>query len=340
MRQRIRNILFEAMSFQDRPNINDAFWAWFGKSKVVDEHGDPLVCYHGSSRTDRIESRFLKSRATSGPMSFFTNDPEIASNYSLQKQDTSLEYDEDYNKWFLYYPHGKKRGVYLGDAWYLMSQEQKMKLTQILPYVYQDEDDWDKFFIGDNMSFNESTWKYQMRKHGNNVLKAAIYIWLESGTLYNKEKDFLKVLAMAGLNNVKMVDQNEKFPGVYPVYISIQDPFLTSNISQSVIDAIEKSSTRRKEPSDGFGSDMWDKNYQNPRDWAQKLKEKDDLIWTSIPDWVTSILKKQFGYDGIIDSGGKHGGKGHTVFIPFESHQIKSIFNQGTWSSSSKHIMK
>jgi hypothetical protein len=50
MRDRIRNILTEAMTFKDRPNINDAFWKWFGNSKVVDSNGDPLIVYHGTNQ--------------------------------------------------------------------------------------------------------------------------------------------------------------------------------------------------------------------------------------------------------------------------------------------------
>lgn len=30
------------------PNFNAAFWKWFGKSKVVDATGEPLVVYHGT----------------------------------------------------------------------------------------------------------------------------------------------------------------------------------------------------------------------------------------------------------------------------------------------------
>ena len=28
--------------------LNDHFWVWFNKSKVVDTNGNPIVCYHGS----------------------------------------------------------------------------------------------------------------------------------------------------------------------------------------------------------------------------------------------------------------------------------------------------
>jgi hypothetical protein len=32
--------------------FNDAFWKWFGDSKVVDEHGQPLVVWHGTNEID------------------------------------------------------------------------------------------------------------------------------------------------------------------------------------------------------------------------------------------------------------------------------------------------
>ena len=30
--------------------FNDAFWKWFGDSKVVDAKGEPLVVYHGTNK--------------------------------------------------------------------------------------------------------------------------------------------------------------------------------------------------------------------------------------------------------------------------------------------------
>lgn len=33
----------------DQPKHNESFWRWFGNSKVVDEDGNPLVVYHGTS---------------------------------------------------------------------------------------------------------------------------------------------------------------------------------------------------------------------------------------------------------------------------------------------------
>ncbi|HBY67410.1 MAG TPA: hypothetical protein DEG69_06425, partial [Flavobacteriaceae bacterium] len=70
------------------------FANWFGESKAVDIDGNPEVYYHGTQRPDRIGSVFYKSRANSGPMSYFTNDPEIASGYAKGKSDDSLIVDD------------------------------------------------------------------------------------------------------------------------------------------------------------------------------------------------------------------------------------------------------
>jgi len=29
--------------------LNDNFWKWFGNSKVLDNNGNPLICYHGTN---------------------------------------------------------------------------------------------------------------------------------------------------------------------------------------------------------------------------------------------------------------------------------------------------
>src|SRR5690606_28028144 len=67
----------------------DAFKNWFGDwefdaknaSKVVSPNGEPQVVYHGAGMSGRVGNKFLRSRATSGPMAFFTNSADLASSY-------------------------------------------------------------------------------------------------------------------------------------------------------------------------------------------------------------------------------------------------------------------
>ena len=57
--------------------LNDAFWKWFGDSKVVDTNGDPLVVYHG---TDESFSIFKEDH---GMGIFVTPDPNLASKWAM-----------------------------------------------------------------------------------------------------------------------------------------------------------------------------------------------------------------------------------------------------------------
>jgi hypothetical protein len=90
------------------------FRNWFQDSKVVDEGGEPLVVYHGAARGDRIDEKgvFDPKRATSGPMAFFTDSADVASNYSKNKIDTSLMDEGDVAQYFTVSPKalGHTRG--------------------------------------------------------------------------------------------------------------------------------------------------------------------------------------------------------------------------------------
>jgi hypothetical protein len=67
------------------------FKAWFKGSKVVDAEGKPLVVYHGtggnvSTFDPTMSGKSSKTGAPAGSF-FFTNDPEVASSYTVAWQD-------------------------------------------------------------------------------------------------------------------------------------------------------------------------------------------------------------------------------------------------------------
>lgn len=66
------------------PTESAAFKKWFGDSKVVDENGEPLVVYHGTTK-DFLE---FKPDAYRG-QSFFSDSPEVAGTYA-RGEDGSL----------------------------------------------------------------------------------------------------------------------------------------------------------------------------------------------------------------------------------------------------------
>lgn len=320
------------------------FKKWFGDSKVVDENGKPLVVYHGSKRVDRIGNVFDPQRATSGPMAYFTTDPEIASNYANNKEDTSNQ-KNGYEDWFLFQKNNKD--LNLIEYGKTLSEQENQKILQKLKAIDIDEND--NIFYKKNHKteiapndYIDYLYKYEAKR---NALDLAQKLWLDSGNLYDIEEKFFDVLKYIGITNVKKDFPSDIAAGVYPVYLSIKNPLNTLNIPKEVLKKLEASSKRKEsQPKySGYGVDTWDKNTKDPKEWIQSLKadmqnKVNSFVWTSIPDWVTKTLIKD-GYDGIQDIGNKAtNGKDHYVWIPFSSTQIKSINNQGTFDINNPDI--
>lgn len=328
---------------RDNPN----FANWFRDSKVVDSQGNPLRVYHGTRRPDRVGLRFRKSRATSGPMAYFTEDPEIASGYATGKADTSHIAPDSYADWFRYKPEGSRSEVSISKAWYYLKEPERSRIAHNLVHVSNTDEEGESIegFRIDPNSFgltSEDTWKWHIQQARGNVLAAAVDLWLNGGVLFGEEGRFLEVLKLAGLDRVRFDDPNRENPALIPVYLSIQNPLDTSNIPEEVISALNKKGGRKKARLSRSSGDLWDKNARSGPEWLANLE--DDLehntthVWTSIPDWVTEVLKSM-GYDGIKDTGGKMGGDRHVVWIPFEENQIKSaIGNKGRYDPSRPKI--
>jgi hypothetical protein len=161
--------------------------------------------------------------------------------------------------------------------------------------------------------------------------------------LYNQEEKFAQVLDLVGLKNYIYDPPNASYPGVYPVYLSIQNPLDTTSIPDNVVQTLEQRAETVEFEEGKGGADMWDKESRSPDEWIQILH--DDIkggttrVWTSIPDWVTETLK-ELGYDGIKDVGGKYSDQEHTVWIPFEETQVKSATgNTGTFDPNNPNIL-
>lgn len=321
------------------------FRNWFGDSKAVDDYGKPLVVYHGTRRPDRIDKRFRKDRATSGPMAYFTDNPDIASNYASAKTDTSLAKEElEYATWFRFKPKGSRTELPIDRLWLFLSPEERANIAKNAPHVTRD-DDGNIIYDPEAKSGLGGYQDYRIREAKGNHLRALVEEWLSSGALFDEEIKFLEVLKHAGVDRgISFHDPNSSLPAVYPVYLSIYKPLDTSNIPDEVVATLRKAAKRvRIKPENG--GDLWDKNRRSPADWIENLEEdlrtqKSSHAWTSIPDWVTKTLKS-LGYDGIKDTGGKLGGEAHAVWIPFEEHQVKSATgNRGTFDPNDPNILR
>jgi hypothetical protein len=306
-----------------------------------------LEGYHGAKRPDRIGSVFQRKRATSGPMAFFTSEPELASSYAKGKEDTSLaNEDQHYATWFKFKPKGERSPVDIERAWYRLPEEAKAKIAELAPRVMTD-DTGEHIILGPvgetrgNGGYHVEATRTTYDRRGN-PLKALVEAWLDSGALYDSEHDFLKVLELAGfpVKDVTYDSPHAEYPAVYKTFIAMQKPLVTSDIPQAVRDALNAAAKRDRSRAQPSGSDMWNKNTRTLREWVDNFNDpandNNSYVWTSIPDKVTEVFKS-LGYDGIIDWSGKGGGHQHPVYIPFEETQVKSATgNKGTFDGDKK----
>ena len=321
------------------------FLAWWRDSKVVDENGRPLRVYHGTGRPDRVGSRFRKSRATSGPMSYFTDAPWMASSYAQNKADTSRDDDTSFPEWFKVSVPGFRRPFALDQAWHYLPADEKARIAELAPRVSKDDDD-NILLEPEGRKSGLGGYEQHIKEARGNHLKALLSEWVESAALFNEEEDrFPEVLKLAGMTTpFTMRDPNGTDPFVYPVYLSIQNPLDTHNIPPEVVEALDAAS-RRQRFRHREGLDMWHKKNRHPGDWVSVLKAdiadgRNSHAWTSVPDWVTSTLQG-LGYDGIRDRGGKNGGQDHAVWIPFDDTQVKSaVGNKGSFDPTNPNILR
>ena len=297
--------------------------------ELRDEDGKIKPFYHGTARADRVGYVFDPKRATSGPMAYFTDDPDIATNYSRDKADTSLAYDSDYDS---YETQFQINGKPVTEYWNTLTAAEKKAMTEKIKQVTLDDNDNIVLKPGNQIgigSFND----YELHRAKGNALSVLVDMWLGDGNLWNEESRFLDVLKAVGIDQAQYNDPDYREEKVYQAYLNITNPYNTGKLDQSFIDDLQSyvdDADMSRYDTDNAQADMWDKNGIPIEDWLERLQ--DDLdngtthAWTTVPDVVTDFLKDS-GYDGIVDQGGKNGGDQHTVAIPFYSNQIKEVTN-------------
>ena len=311
-------------------------------SKVLDDNGEPKVVYHGTKRKDRIGSVFRKERATSGPMAFFTDLYDIAENYSRNKQDTSIDnppYEEQFRIKNL---HGD---MPLHVKWRALSPAKQQEITEKASHVTEDDDG--NIVYDEDIDYGIGNFKYEIKAFRGNAIRALEEGWLNGGTLFGDEGRFLEVLKLAGVEGKEFEgmffdDPNATDEGVFHVFMDMKKPFDTSkDITKGFMRSLRAAAKKAPKQEYEDGVDFWDKRSISPMEFVERVEH--DLengtthAWTAIPDWVTVLLRKK-GYDGIRDTGGKNSGAEHTVYIPFEPNQIKSVDNNGAFSADDANI--
>ena len=297
--------------------------------ELRDEDGKIKPFYHGTARADRVGYVFDPKRATSGPMAYFTDDPDIATNYSRDKADTSLAYDSDYDS---YETQFQVNGKPVTEYWNTLTAAEKKAMTEKIKQVTLDDNDNIVLKPGNQIGIGNFS-DYELHRAKGNALSVLVDMWLGDGNLWNEESRFLDVLKAVGIDQAQYNDPDYREEKVYQAYLNITNPYNTGKLDQSFIDDLQSyvdDADMSRYDTDNAQADMWDKNGIPIEDWLERLQ--DDLdngtthAWTTVPDVVTDFLKDS-GYDGIVDQGGKNGGDQHTVAIPFYSNQIKEVTN-------------
>ena len=300
--------------------------------EAAERNGYTIRAYHGTGRADRVGTVFLPERATSGPMAFFTDSREIAEGYARGKNDTSIAYDDEYGDYYNQFRTViRGKNVPVGKLWNTLDFASRQKITEAAKHITLDDDAEEIIWRDDVQTGLGNFNDYERKLHGWNSIDTLIDSWLESGTLWDREGDFLKVLKMAGIENVTWNDPNARNEKVYDTYLKIQKPFVVSEMyTDEFLDKLQawwKKQNHSKYEKESQGADFWDKNSITVDEWIDRGREdiKNGWThnWTQIPDGVSAYLMAE-GYDGIKDEGGKLGGQGHTVWILFSSEQIKS----------------
>lgn len=297
--------------------------------ELRDKDGKIKPFYHGTARADRVGYVFDPKRATSGPMAYFTDDPDIATNYSRDKADTSLAYDSDYDS---YETQFQVNGKPVTEYWNTLTAAEKKAMTEKIKQVTLDDNDNIVLKPGNQIGIGSFS-DYELHRAKGNALSVLVDMWLGDGNLWNEESRFLDVLKAVGIDQAQYNDPDYREEKVYQAYLNITNPYNTGKLDQSFIDDLQSyvdDADMSRYDTDNAQADMWDKNGIPIEDWLERLQ--DDLdngtthAWTTVPDIVTDFLKDS-GYDGIVDQGGKNGGDQHTVAIPFYSNQIKEVTN-------------
>ena len=304
---------------------------------------------HGTERMDRLLSKpgLDPKRATSGPMAFGTDSKEISSGYAMSKRDTSLDDSIDASNYFTVTPKQLgERGINpisVERSFNWLTPEQKATIRANATRIgYENPGEQTGPFTlhpeGTDPSLSgKSHFDYVMSTSAkNNPLTALREIWHDGGELINNPGDLAEIFNKAGYpHDISTANSPwANYPGVLTGKAMITKPLDTSShdyLLNDLVPNLEKAFKYDKSRKVEYGADAWDKNHRfTPKEWVSQLKEdavkkQNSYVWSSIPDKVTEQLK-QNGFNGILDTGGKGGGTGHQVVIPFRPDQVRSRF--------------
>lgn len=319
------------------------FKAWFGDSKVVDDQGKPLVVYSGHHNLELYGDQYDPKKGTAGGF-YASEDANIASNYSLGKMGVK-EYYENGDQ----YRFKQKNGKWGKKIWQieLSAEQQKIARSFIqdvgydLEKYWQDHQRYDKdartALIRGGLRDLQSIWRF-LEGMGENIAYASPDDPANPLPYFMRQNKntFEELLDQLG---IEWQSYNWSNPGVFPLYLSIQNPLDAEKpFPADLLSALKKKAAHERKQ--GTDNDQWTSN-MTLKEWVGKIESGDEYWTTQIPKSAMPILK-EFGYDGIKELGLKNEtdrSKRQINWIAFDPGQIKSVFNRGTFDPNDARIL-
>jgi hypothetical protein len=343
--------------------MTDNFKKWFGDSKVVDDEGNPLVVYHGTThdfKSFELERGNMENAVGRGY--YFTTSPEDASiNYAgvgadlTQRITTKKENIEDY---LFNYPDDAQT---LMDK-YGMSREEAESI---------ENGEGDPDFI-DTVAQREATKKFK-GEHDGAVIPAYLKIdkpfdmdTEEKSITIEWDEEYYKAEAKDEVDEDDYDDEDEYREALdekaREIYYEAYDPMQDGDGVELRDALLEVKNSGEYEGLDD--EQVWDfetflkENYSTPKEVYDKLREilvyaQDNESGALASQQIFNDVVKKAGYDGVIQDAHTEFGRARTQgqpmegieygdlhYIVFEPTQIKSaIGNNGEYDPNNPDIV-
>ena len=301
--------------------LTDAFKNWFKDSKVVDNDGNPLVVYHGTSSSFVTFAKDMLGAATGAPSArlgfFFAGDPDTSTKYAINAKSSRTKSPVEAEIGFLRedlarYKKGLADAIAQKDpesaeGKNLRERQERYRLKQLAeaqaklkkePNDRMAKIDVDRY----SRPFEESTFVY--------IAESYVRDYTYSIARVEKKLSELKAEFKAVSDKIGV----RAGENIMPVYISLQNPLI-----------MDQQGARYRAMS------YRDMIMKAKRDGHDGVIIKNTYDGMNQPSWLQRLIAKWRQEDVPSD----------TIYIAFEPNQIKSaIGNRGTYDPNSNNILE
>ena len=321
-------------------------------SKVVDENGEPLIVYHGSD--NGISDNVIDLSKSDDGISFFTTKDIPVSESYMTSYDDAIEYINNQ-----YYSEEEIENLLQNniDYWSVSDKNDADDFLSILD-ISEETSGIERtnvksnVLISDINGYNPYTKKEEKGKKYIQTIEFDIYIPegydvpLNLQDLYNLSKNDLKTLKNEAINKHIVLN-----PSVYTTVIDTDainkaDSLRNKQKRYSLFESVKNPLIINSEYTYNWNKVPFEGNKYTTREIAKIAKDRgyDGVIFNNIID----DGGKSNTWNGMAATGSYEVYKGDnfetvyrydtSVFVAFDPNQIKSIDNQGTFSTSDNNI--